>query len=128
MSRSTSLRRRCPLDCVLAPYFPASNPQRFAYMFIESLQLPIEDRPAAANCLWIEASHRVEDPVYGIVKIVDHLRQQVTEVECELAKTRGEIAFYRAQNAVQQSVKQESFFRNQKLLPNYCQLNDHQLI
>ena len=36
MSHSTkcaackSLRRRCPKDCVLAPYFPPTNPQRFA--------------------------------------------------------------------------------------------------
>lgn len=36
MSNSTrcaackSLRRRCPPDCVLAPYFPSTNPERFS--------------------------------------------------------------------------------------------------
>ncbi|GKE15359.1 LOB domain-containing protein 24-like protein [Tanacetum coccineum] len=25
-------RRRCPPECIFAPYFPANNPQRFAYV------------------------------------------------------------------------------------------------
>lgn len=26
------LRRRCPSDCIFAPYFPSNNPSRFAYV------------------------------------------------------------------------------------------------
>jgi hypothetical protein len=25
-------RRRCPSDCIFSPYFPANDPQRFAYV------------------------------------------------------------------------------------------------
>ncbi|KAK7858471.1 lob domain-containing protein 24 [Quercus suber] len=77
MSNSTrcaackSLRRRCIKDCVLAPYFPPTNPQRFACVhkifgasnttkMLE--QLPLHLRPVAADCMSFEASTRVEDP------------------------------------------------------------------
>ncbi|KAK4587756.1 hypothetical protein RGQ29_018955 [Quercus rubra] len=122
MSHSTrcaackSLRRRCPKDCVLAPYFPPTNPQRYACVhkifgasnttkMLE--QLPLHLRAVAADCMSFEASSRVEDPVYGSVGIISQLQEQIIEAQSELVKTKGEIAFHNAQQQLQQQQMQQ---------------------
>ncbi|MCL7049914.1 hypothetical protein MKW94_017511 [Papaver nudicaule] len=121
MSNSTrcaackSLRRRCAEDCVLAPYFPSTNPQRFSSVHkifgasnvTKMLQrLPVHQRSEAADCMSLEASWRVQDPVYGCVGVISQLQQQILVVQSELAKTQGEIAFHNAQQH-QTQFKQE---------------------
>ncbi|KAM4102220.1 hypothetical protein ACB094_05G207600 [Castanea mollissima] len=122
MSHSTrcaackSLRRRCPKDCVLAPYFSPTNPQRYACVhkifgasnttkMLE--QLPLHLRAVAADCISFEASSRVEDPVYGSVRIISRLQEQIIEAQSELVKTKGEIAFHNAQQQLQQQQMQQ---------------------
>ena len=39
-----------------------------------------------------EAQHRIEDPVYGCVRIISQLYQEIRNAEAQLAKTRAEIA------------------------------------
>ncbi|KAI3929191.1 hypothetical protein MKX01_006427 [Papaver californicum] len=122
MSNSTrcaackSLRRRCAEDCVLAPYFPSTNPQRFfcvhkifgASNITKMLQrLPVNQRSEAADCMSLEATWRANDPVYGCVGIISQLQQQVLMVQSELAKTQGEIAFHNAQQQHQTNLTQE---------------------
>ncbi|KAM3701867.1 hypothetical protein ACB098_05G207200 [Castanea mollissima] len=112
MSHSTrcaackSLRRRCPEDCVLAPYFPPTNPQRYACVhkiFGASnttnmlQQLPMHLRAVAADCMSFESRSRVEDPVYGSVGIITQLQEQIIAAQSELVKTKDEIAFHNAQ-------------------------------
>ncbi|WCJ36478.1 LOB domain-containing protein 23 [Euphorbia peplus] len=91
-----SLRRRCSSDCILAPYFPPNNPQRFATVHkiygasnIGKLlqELPREE---AAESLHYEA--QCENPVYGCVRMITQLHQQIEDVENELAKTQAQIA------------------------------------
>ncbi|KAI3861026.1 hypothetical protein MKW92_023286 [Papaver armeniacum] len=104
MSNSTrcaackSLRRRCAEDCVLAPYFPSTNPQRFSCVhkifgasnITKMLQrLPVSQRSEAADCMSLEATWRVQDPVYGCVGIISQLQQQILMVQSELAKTQA---------------------------------------
>ncbi|KAF3943313.1 hypothetical protein CMV_030116 [Castanea mollissima] len=120
MSNSTrcaackSLRRRCSKDCVLAPYFPPTNPQRFACVhkifgasnttkMLE--QLPLHLRAVAADCMSFEASSRVEDPVNGSVRIISQLQEQIIEAQSELVKTKGEIAFHNAQQQQMQQLQ-----------------------
>ncbi|KAK7857910.1 lob domain-containing protein 24 [Quercus suber] len=85
MSNSTrcaackSLRRRCSKDC----------------------QLPLHLRAVAVDCMSFEASSRVEDPVYGSVRIISQLQEQIIEAQSELVKTKGEIAFHNAQQQQQ---------------------------
>ncbi|KAK4587758.1 hypothetical protein RGQ29_018957 [Quercus rubra] len=122
MSHSTrcaackSLRRRCPKDCVLAPYFPPTSPHRFACVhkifgasnttkMLE--QLPLHLRAVAADCMSFEASSRVEDPVYGSVGIISQLQEQIIEAQSELVKTKSEIAFHNAQQQLQQQQMQQ---------------------
>ncbi|XP_050290591.1 LOB domain-containing protein 24-like [Quercus robur] len=110
------LRRRCPKDCVLAPYFPPTNPQRFACVhkifgasnttkMLE--QLPLHLRAVAADCMSFEASSRVEDPVYGSVRIISQLQEQIIEAQSELVKTKGEIDFHNAKQQLQQQQMQQ---------------------
>ncbi|KAL3501725.1 hypothetical protein ACH5RR_036174 [Cinchona calisaya] len=95
------LRRRCPSDCILSPYFPPNNPQRFAYVHqiygasyvAKTLQkLPVEQRGEAANAMYYEAYCRIKDPVYGCVGIITLLNQQIYDAQCQLAKIQAEIA------------------------------------
>ncbi|CAI8586883.1 unnamed protein product [Vicia faba] len=61
-----SQRRKCPSDCIFFPYFPANDPQRFAYVHkiyggsnVGKMlkQLPYYVREHAANSLYLEAKY-----------------------------------------------------------------------
>ncbi|CAL5005214.1 unnamed protein product [Urochloa decumbens] len=95
------LRRRCAPDCVLAPYFPASQPRRYADVHAvfgtsnatRLLQsLPVQERGRAADTMAAEARWRVQDPVYGCTGIIDRLQQEIRAVQHELATTRALLA------------------------------------
>ncbi|CAO2202584.1 unnamed protein product [Urochloa humidicola] len=95
------LRRRCAPDCVLAPYFPASQPRRYADVHAvfgtsnatRLLQsLPVQERGRAADTMASEARWRVQDPVYGCTGVIDRLQQEIRAVQHELATTRAQLA------------------------------------
>ncbi|XP_061995747.1 LOB domain-containing protein 24-like [Rosa rugosa] len=99
------LRRRCPSDCVFAPYFPSNNPQRFDSVHriygasnVAKMLEPLSPyfRAQAAETLCYEAESRIQDPVYGCAAIIFQLQQQIYNTESELAKTRAEIAVIRS--------------------------------
>ncbi|CAL5000892.1 unnamed protein product [Urochloa decumbens] len=106
-----SQRRRCSGDCVLAPYFPASDPQRYACVqrifgasnVARMLQsLPIQKRGKAADTMAVEAQRRVQDPVYGCAGIVGRLQGEIRAVQGELARTQAQIAVHAAVARAQQ--------------------------
>uniref|UniRef100_A0A7N0TS15 LOB domain-containing protein n=1 Tax=Kalanchoe fedtschenkoi TaxID=63787 RepID=A0A7N0TS15_KALFE len=113
------LRRKCPADCILSPYFPSSNPQRFASVHkvfgaanITKMleQVPMHLRGQAAECMIFEAATRTRDPIYGSVGIISQLQQQITQVQNEIMKIRGEIALQSAQqqhNQTQTTLRME---------------------
>ncbi|RLN39004.1 hypothetical protein C2845_PM01G24110 [Panicum miliaceum] len=99
-------RRRCSPDCILAPYFPATDPQRYACVqrvfgasnVARMLQnLPIHERGKAADTMAVEAHRRVQDPVYGCAGIVGRLQGEIRTAQCELARTQAQIAVHAAQ-------------------------------
>ncbi|KAK3411183.1 hypothetical protein EUGRSUZ_J03160 [Eucalyptus grandis] len=99
------LRRKCPQDCILAPYFPSSNPQRFACVHkifgasnVTKMlqQVPGHLRAEAAECISYEATARVQDPVYGCVGIITQLQQQITQIHSEIMKIKGEMVAHRS--------------------------------
>ncbi|KAJ4825552.1 hypothetical protein Tsubulata_044201 [Turnera subulata] len=103
--------KKCPQDCVLAPYFPPTNTQRFADVHkifgasnILQLkrELPEYLRAAAAECMSIEATARVRDPVCGSARLISQLQQQINQIHSELPKTNGAIALYNAHHHHQQ--------------------------
>ncbi|KAG8380418.1 hypothetical protein BUALT_Bualt06G0013300 [Buddleja alternifolia] len=102
------LRRRCVEKCVLAPYFPPTDPLKFtiahrvfgASNIIKLLQeLPEEQRADAVNSMVYEANARLRDPVYGCAGAICQLQNQISELQAELAKAQAEILNMQCQNA-----------------------------
>lgn len=102
------LRRRCVEKCVLAPYFPPTDPVKFtiahrvfgASNIIKLLQeLPESQRADAVSSMVYEANARVRDPVYGCAGAICHLQKQVSDLQAELAKAQAEIVTMQCQQA-----------------------------
>ncbi|CAA7398744.1 unnamed protein product [Spirodela intermedia] len=107
------LRRRCTEDCVLAPYFPSTHPDRFACVHrifgasnvCRMLQLvPVEQRGQAADSIAYEAYWRMRDPVYGCVGIITRLQQEIQATQRELAETRALVAMNATEDARQREM------------------------
>ncbi|CAM8955495.1 unnamed protein product [Rhodiola kirilowii] len=102
------LRRRCADKCVLAPYFPPTEPHKFsiahrvfgASNIIKFLQeLPESQRADAVSSMVYEASARIRDPVYGCAGAISQLQNQVNELQAQLAKSQAEIVNMQAQQS-----------------------------
>ncbi|KAI4322226.1 hypothetical protein L6164_021937 [Bauhinia variegata] len=102
------LRRRCAEKCVLAPYFPPTEPAKFtiahrvfgASNIIKSLQeLPEAQRANAVSSMVYEASARIRDPVYGCAGAICQLQKQVNELQAQLAKAQAELVNMQLQQA-----------------------------
>ncbi|XVF23684.1 hypothetical protein REPUB_Repub13aG0060600 [Reevesia pubescens] len=102
------LRRRCAEKCVLAPYFPPTEPYKFtiahrvfgASNIIKSLQeLPESQRADAVSSMVYEASARIRDPVYGCAGAICQLQKQVGDLQAQLAKAQAEIVNMQCQQA-----------------------------
>ncbi|KAL6290774.1 hypothetical protein ACE6H2_008284 [Prunus campanulata] len=94
------LRRRCAEKCVLAPYFPPTEPLKFttahrvfgASNIIKLLQeLPESQRADAVSSMVYEANARIRDPVYGCAGAICQLQKNVSELQAQLAKTQAEL-------------------------------------
>ncbi|CAL1374456.1 unnamed protein product [Linum trigynum] len=110
------LRRRCPKDCLLAPYFPPNNPLRFesvhkifgASNVAKLLQQVAEDRRAeAADCMVYEASSRVSNPVYGCAGMIYQLQEEIVKVQLEIQNVKGKIALHNAQQSFSSVLQQQ---------------------
>ncbi|KAL9227121.1 hypothetical protein vseg_002854 [Gypsophila vaccaria] len=103
------LRRRCCADkCVLAPYFPPTDPMKFsiahkvfgASNIIKMLQdLPETQRADAVSSMVYEANARVRDPIYGSAGAICQLQRQVSELQAELAKSRAQFVTLQSQHS-----------------------------
>ncbi|EEF36011.1 LOB domain-containing protein 1 [Ricinus communis] len=102
------LRRRCADKCVLAPYFPPTEPAKFtiahrvfgASNIIKFLQeLPESQRADAVSSMVYEASARIRDPVYGCAGAICQLQKQVNELQAQLAKAQAEVVNMQCQQA-----------------------------
>ncbi|XP_043695550.1 LOB domain-containing protein 24-like [Telopea speciosissima] len=99
----TLFRRRCQQDCIFAPYFPPTEPDKFELLHryfgarnVAKILQEVEDnqRAQAIETMYFEARSRVEDPVLGCYRIIAQLRKQIRETEAEIEKTHAAIAFY----------------------------------
>ncbi|KAL1532799.1 LOB domain-containing protein 1 [Salvia divinorum] len=102
------LRRRCVDKCILAPYFPPTDPLKFtiahrvfgASNIIKLLQeLPEDQRADAVSSMVYEANARLRDPVYGCAGSICHLQKQISELQAEVAKAQAEIMNMHYQNS-----------------------------
>ncbi|WOL08481.1 LOB domain-containing protein 1-like [Canna indica] len=101
------LRRRCADKCVLAPYFPPTEPLKFttahrvfgASNIIKLLQeLPESQRADAVSSMVYEANARIRDPTYGCAGAIFQLQKQVSELQAQLARAQAELVNVQAQN------------------------------
>ncbi|KAL6536559.1 LOB domain-containing protein 23 [Orobanche gracilis] len=115
------LRRRCPSDCIFAPYFPANNPRRFAYVHKiygasnvgKILQdLPVNRRAEAADSLYYEAYCRIKNPVYGCVGMISILHQEIHNAQSQLARIQAEIAALTTESEVLQQYEYDQHVQN----------------
>ncbi|GAB4825399.1 LOB domain-containing protein 1 [Ancistrocladus abbreviatus] len=102
------LRRRCAETCVLAPYFPPSEPLKFtiahrvfgASNIIKFLQeLPECQRADAVSSMVYEANARIRDPVYGCAGAICQLQKQVSELQAQLAEAQADLFNMQCQQA-----------------------------
>ncbi|KAL8130683.1 hypothetical protein V2J09_019838 [Rumex salicifolius] len=102
------LRRRCVEGCVLAPYFPPTDPYKFtvahrvfgASNIIKLLQeLPEYQRRDTVSSMVYEANARMRDPVYGCAGAICHLQKQVNDLQAQLAKAQAELVNMHCQHA-----------------------------
>lgn len=101
-------RKKCSHNCVLAPYFPQDNPQKFLLVHrvfgnghvVKLLQdLPAEQRGDAVSSMVYEASQRFQDPVHGCAGVIKYLKNKVSELQSQLASTQRELANMSMQHA-----------------------------
>ncbi|KAL8224107.1 hypothetical protein R6Q57_019582 [Mikania cordata] len=94
------LRRRCIEKCILAPYFPPTEPHKFTIAHrvfgasnISKLlkELPEFRRADAVSSMVYEANARFRDPIYGCVGTICQLQKQISELQAELAKAQAEM-------------------------------------
>ncbi|KAL5209696.1 hypothetical protein ABZP36_005319 [Zizania latifolia] len=102
------LRRRCADGCVLAPYFPPTEPAKFttahrvfgASNIIKLLQdLPESARADAVSSMVYEAEARLRDPVYGCAGAVCRLQKEANELKVQLARAQADLLNAQAQHA-----------------------------
>ncbi|KAM0946027.1 putative transcription factor AS2-LOB family [Dioscorea sansibarensis] len=93
------LHRRCNRDCVLAPYFPANEPEKFAGVHkvfgasnVIKMLLGIEQerREDAVESLVYEAFARLKDPVYGCTGTIVYLQNYVKDLQGQLKATQDQ--------------------------------------
>ncbi|TXG49607.1 hypothetical protein EZV62_025482 [Acer yangbiense] len=135
------LRRRCVEKCVLAPYFPPTEPYKFtiahrvfgASNIIKFLQeLPESQRADAVSSMVYEANARIRDPVYGCAGAICHLQKQVSELQAQLAKAQAELVTSQCQQrnlialiCMEMTQSQEPILQQQvQMMDTTCFLDD----
>ncbi|KAK4408907.1 LOB domain-containing protein 11 [Sesamum angolense] len=124
------LRRRCVEKCVLAPYFPPTDPLKFttahrvfgASNIIKFLQeLPEAQRADAVSSMVYEANARLRDPVYGCAGAICQLQNQVNELQQQLAKAQAQILNMQTQNAHLMALICHEMAQSSQMLPQHDQ-------
>ncbi|XP_004134907.3 protein LATERAL ORGAN BOUNDARIES [Cucumis sativus] len=99
------LRRKCDVDCIFAPYFPADQPQKFevvhriygASNVSKILKASrYDEREETVKSLVFEAEARLEDPVHGCVAFIAGLQQRLQRLQTELAIVQQQLLSYMA--------------------------------
>ncbi|OAY38799.1 LOB domain-containing protein 1 [Manihot esculenta] len=141
------LRRRCAEKCVLAPYFPPTEPYKFtiahrvfgASNIIKFLQeIPESHRADAVSSMVYEANARIRDPIYGCAGAICQLQKQVNELQAQLVTAQAEVVNMKSQQAnlvalicmekmTQSHHLQEPIFQHHQYVDTSCFLDETNL-
>ncbi|RHN42228.1 putative transcription factor AS2-LOB family [Medicago truncatula] len=97
------LHRKCHLTCVLAPYFPKDNPERFIKVHsvfgmrnVTNLlkKLDVSHHEQAVESLVYEADAWLRDPIHGCAGPANDLQGRLNEAQTELKSVKNELAKY----------------------------------
>ncbi|MCO5598011.1 hypothetical protein L7F22_052100 [Adiantum nelumboides] len=100
-------RRKCAPDCPLAPYFPPDHPKQFLnvhrlFGVSNVLRILRQVSPSlkadAIKSIVYEADAWERDPVHGCLGLISLLRNQVEDLQLELARARSQIFFLEHSN------------------------------
>ncbi|MCO5569245.1 hypothetical protein L7F22_022956 [Adiantum nelumboides] len=100
-------RRKCAPDCPLAPYFPPDQPKQFLnvhrlFGVSNILRILRQVSPSlkadAIKSIVYEADAWERDPVHGCLGLISLLRNQVEDLQLELARARSQIFFLEHSN------------------------------
>ncbi|ESQ46629.1 hypothetical protein EUTSA_v10000718mg [Eutrema salsugineum] len=101
------LKSVCTGECVFAPYFPSTEPEKFdrvhrifgaenVYKILSNEAFSPLQREYAVKALSYEAEARIQDPVTGCVgmslayeKILNNLKEQIVSAKNEIVATMG---------------------------------------
>ncbi|CAN6248546.1 unnamed protein product [Urochloa humidicola] len=97
-------RQKCSPDCILAPYFPAGDPEKFRSVLrvfgVKNLLRTLREVPrprwdACVRTVVHESRMRLADPVRGVVGAVEDLEAQLVDTAVELEVLRRRLEAYR---------------------------------
>ncbi|KAJ8640627.1 hypothetical protein MRB53_017321 [Persea americana] len=97
--------RRCYENCIFAPYFPSTDPERFESVnriygarTVGTMlqQTPVHLREDTVETMLFEARARIEDPIYGSVGIISRMQHEIVVARYKIAVMQQQIAYYKA--------------------------------
>ncbi|XP_048444572.1 LOB domain-containing protein 22-like [Pyrus x bretschneideri] len=98
-------RKKCTVDCPLAPYFPSSYPTNFhnahklfgVSRVVDSTNSSPPSLPTPAmSTIFVEADHRAKDPVGGCHAVVRSLLWSIHRHQAELDSVRYQLELLRS--------------------------------
>ncbi|XP_061372882.1 LOB domain-containing protein 25-like [Gastrolobium bilobum] len=110
------LRRRCDSKCLLAPYFPTHEVEKFvgvhrvfgASNVIKMIQIVEETkREDAVKAMVYEATARLRDPVYGSAGAIFQLQKMIQELKAQLESIETRVSEQREQKEQLLSIHNE---------------------
>ncbi|XP_042480618.1 uncharacterized protein LOC122061424 isoform X2 [Macadamia integrifolia] len=121
-------KRKCPEGCPLAPHFPASryldfmhSHKHFNVSGVTKIlsQVKPDQREAAIQSMVMECMARKDDPVKGIVGIIENLQSQIQSCKREVAIAKQQLMFCQLRDELirrRQRERLEQLQRQQRFL------------